>query len=410
MCSITINQMTMKNSNQYLYKLGLLTLIYGLFTMPSYAEQTEVEQLEENLKIAETVKIYGKGTLQGGYSMENYPDKYLFSPAFILANQKSNPKPKLVFDLAATLGLKKTVFLNEKDVLLNMEIGLNKEGKAKIKKLCGTHSNWVIGLATSSFANLDVLPSLLGTLPNSAVASEAIQIQWKQQIDPNYSYAIGFEEASKFDLDPAEKDEDKKKKKNEQPNNGFPFALTGNIRFNYPGTLGHVQLGSLGRALSYYHKTDKKSYSTMGFGVNLGTQFNVTPEKTILKTSAVYGQGIGGYIFDLAVLEKEVNTAYINPASKELKTVNAWGLYGALEYRWVPEVRFTLSGGSLATINSQDRDVNAYKMGYYAAANVSYHPTDQFNFGIEYLYGNRTNLNNKDSFSNRIQTIAVYKF
>jgi hypothetical protein len=404
-----LNQITMKTWSKYLYRLSLVTAICGATMVQIYADQHEVEQLEENLKILETVKIYGSGTLGAGFTINNYPGEASFSPALIVPDNRQNPNAKLVFSLDAKLGLKKTVRFNERNIALDMALGFGKDGKANIKKATAEFDNWILGQTTSSFVDLDASSNMIGGSPSSAVFSRAIQIRWKQMIAPSYSYAISLEETPKFDLYPGMKAEDKDKKF-EKPNNNLP-AVAGHIRYHYPNQSGHLQIGALGGILNYYHTDTKKDYYASAFGFNLGSQFNVIPEKTTLKANIVYGQGIGGYISDLSSLEKEVNTAYIARGSNELQTVNALGGYLDAEYRWTPEVRFEVSGGLLSTIDNKDREKkDAYKTGYYGAFKVCYHPTEHFHLGLGYLLGGRYNENKTHNTANRIHFESTFSF
>jgi len=400
----------MKTWSKYLYHLSLVTAILGVSVVHTYAQENETEQLEENLKILETTKIYGNATLGAGFSVNNYPGATFFVPAKIVPDTQSNPDAKLIFDLNVGIGLKKTVKLNDKNILLDMSIGFDREGKSTIKNATAEFDNWVLGLTASSFADLGSMPAITGGYANSTAYKDAKQIRWKQTINPSYSYAVSLEEAAKFDLNPEEKDKDKKKADPRKPNNDTP-ALAGHFRFNYPDKLGHLHIGALGRILNYYHTTTKKDYFAPAFGVNLGSRYNIIPEKTILNGSIVYGQGIGGYITDLSVLEDEVNTAYTTAKSAELSTIKAFGGYLGAEYRWTPEVRLAASGGALFTLNNDNRPNKAsYKSGYYGALKVSYHPTEHFNFGISYLFGGRTNENKIHNQANRIHFESAFTF
>jgi len=407
----------MKKFSKYLRQISLTSVIlYGFCGLENHAQAStaeeakeKTEQLKENLKIAESLRVYGESNLKGAYSINNYPAKSSFTPAGITKDDEASPNSKFIFDLDTKLGLEKKAKLNNNDILFVMEIGFNKEGKGSVKRASAEFKNWLVGLKVSNFCNPELLPTMLGGLPNSALMAKAIQIKWQQKINANYSYAISLEEAPKLDLYPSQKDAEKKKKDDNQPNNDLP-AITGNLRYNYPNALGHIQLGGLARMLECYNKATKKSATAAGLGINLGTQFNIDPKKTIFKSSIVYGQGIGGYMGDLSSLTEEVNTAYIKTGTNDLITIKALGMYLGLEQHWNPVVRSTFSGGFLTTIDNTDRLTSAYKAGFYGSLNLTYHPTEQFHFGVEYLHGNRMDLDDKSVQANYIQTIASFTF
>lgn len=399
MSGISINQMTMKNWSKYFYLIGLAVITYGLPAIHSYGQQPETTEVPESLK------IYGGGTIQAAYSMMNYPGEAGFSPALILMEDPANPNPKLVLDAGAKLGLEKSILWEEDNIKLVAETAVSKKGEASLKKATAEFKNWMVGLGGSNFCDPSVMPETLGGSPSSAVYKRAVQLRWKQQINPIFSYAVSIEEAAKFELYP-----EKEENKLAQPNNDIP-ALTTSLRYNYPDSSGHLHIGGLVRALEYYHTEKKESYYSLAFGANLGTEVKLLPEKTSLKGHVVYGQGIGGYIVDLALLnEKEVNTAYHKTDSSALNTIDAWGLYAAVEHRWVPKLRSTVASGLLSTINDKDRPKQHYKRGVYASANLTYHPTEQFHFGVEYLHGLRTNINDKSVHAGCIQAIASFQF
>ena len=381
MSNISINQMTMKNWSKYFYLIGLSVITYGLPAIHSYAQQPET------MEVPESLKIYGGGTVQAAYSMMNYPGQADFSPSLILMKDPANPNPKLALDIGAKLGLEKSILWEGDNIKLVVESGVSKEGKASLKKAAAEFKNWMVGLGGSNFA----------------VSKRAVQLRWKQQINPIFSYAVSIEEAAKFELYP-----EKEKNKLAQPNNDIP-ALTTSLRYNYPDSSGHLHIGGLIRALEYYHTKKKESYYSLAFGANVGTEVKLLPEKTTLKGDLVYGQGIGGYIADLASLdsEKEVNTAYYSSA---LNTIDAWSLYVAVEHRWVPKLRSTVASGLLSTIKDQDRPKQHYKRGGYASANLTYHPAEQFHFGVEYVHGLRTNINDKSVSAGCIQAVASFQF
>lgn len=387
----------MKNQNRPLYLAGLSILICGLFTVNSHAQQAETAAAA-----GEPLKIYGEGKGQVAYNIMNYPAKASFSPALILLESPKNPEPQVILDVSTTLGLEKTILSEGNHVKLVMESAISKDD-AKLKKACATFKNWEIGLQASNFGD----PAL------DAVGNKAIQLSYKQLIHPSFSWALSVEEAAKFELYP-EEDEKARKQLAEQPLHDIP-ALAASLRYNYPDSRGHLHIGGLGRALQYHNSNNKKSYFAPAWGVNVGSEFQLLPEQTSLKGQAVYGQGIGGYLTDLASLEEEVNTAYLKAGSTDLHTIDAWGVYLAIEHRWVPQLRSTLVGRMFDTVNNAARAQikeckKHYKRGVYASCGLAYHPTEQFHVGGEYLYGYKTTLGDNSAHANRFQVVAGFKF
>ncbi|MFN7095735.1 MAG: hypothetical protein ACK4M7_10260, partial [Burkholderiales bacterium] len=258
----------------------------------------------------------------------------------------------------------------------------------------------------------ELIPDMLAGSPSAAVSKNTMQLSFKQRINPSFSYSIGIEESTKWDLYPGIKDEEKDKK-GEQPNNGLPH-VAGNLVYDLPGKLGIIKLTGVVSFLSYYSENKNDTFGATAFGANIGTKLNLNANKTTFIISAVYGKGVGDYISDLSLLEKEQKTAYRQTTDGKVTTLDAWGSYIALQHKWDPKVRSVFTSGFLTTLaNGGTRTLDEYKYGYHGSANVTYHPTDQFYFGLEYLYGGRTNLDNKvnkDTVSHCFEAVAGFNF
>jgi len=389
-----------KNWNKYFRLLALPIIACGLFATGSYAQSTQDEE------VSGVLKVYGGGGTKATFNVMNYPGEAGFSPSKILMGTATNTEPKVVFEVNTKLGLEKNMMLEDNKVKLALETGLSNQGKANLRKAFAEFKSWMVGFQVSNFCDPSILP---GTeeMPNSAVAKRAVQLKFQHPINESFSYAVSVEEAAKFDLYPGKKEEEKKNMP-QKPNRDIPVG-TISMKYTYPNALGHLHVGLLGGALSCYDKN--KSQYLPAFGANVGTEYKLQPQ-TSLKGHVVYGQGVGGYIGDLANLaEKEVNTAYLKAKSSELNTIQAWGGYAAVEHRWVPQLGSTLAGSLLRTIEDQNRTSKQhYKTGVFVAANIMYYPTEQVHVGVEIVHGVRVNIDDKYAQANRVQAVAGFKF
>lgn len=378
----------MKNWNKYLCLIGLSAITFMSTAVQGYEQPTiyGYTQQTRTIEVPEGPKIYGGVTVKTAYSMMKYPKKTSFSPSLILMGASPDPNSKTALAVSTNLGLEKRILWEGDSIKLVIESGASNEGKASLKKAIAEFKNWMVGWDDSNFD----------------ASNSAVQLRWKQQINPILSYVVSIEEAAKFELYPEEKEE-------KQPNHDIP-ALTTSLRYNYPNSSGHLYVGGLVRTLAYYHKAEQAYYHSPAFGANVGTDFQLIPEKTTLKGKLVYGQGIGGYIADLALLDKEANTAYLKPNSLALNTIDAWSLGATIEHHWVPKLRSKLAGSLLSTIKDEDRPKEHYKRGIYGSTNLMYHPIEQFHFGVEYSHGLRTNIDDSSVQAGHIQAIASFKF
>ncbi|MEM7383215.1 MAG: hypothetical protein AAF400_02790 [Bacteroidota bacterium] len=427
----------MKARNKIYYLGVLLIPACSLFAVASYAQQAETTEAAE-----EALKMSGSGKMKIAYNSKKHPDKGSLIPALIQLSSAEDDKDKNIdatfTDVSASVDLAKTVRWEEDPIKLAVRIAISQQ-EAKLGKACAEFKNGVLGLQASNFGDPDSNPSSLGGGPNSAVGREALQLSFKQCINPHCSWAIGLEQAAIFELskkykgllEKAEKklaglkdDETEtaaseaeikqhKARLRKKPFTRQP-AFVVSFRCNYPSSRGHMCLGLLGRPIQYQDtQTGKTPFPSVGGGIFLGTKIQLVPKQTALKLQGVIGRGVGGYIADLASLKNEDNTAYVQVNSDDttnLHIINAGGAHLALEHRWSSKCRSTLVISGLSIIKNQYREKDHYKEGVYGSLSLAYHPTDQFHIGIEGAAGRKTNVDGQKGYAGGLLMEAGFKF
>lgn len=441
----------MKTPKKNCYLVGLLIPVCILFAAVTYAQQAETTK-----EAKESLNICGSGKIKITYNSKNHPDKEDVSPALITLSspetkqgqedgrgQNINP---LVTAPSVAISLEKTILWGEDPIKLAAGIAIDQE-KAKLSKAFAEFKNCELGLQASNFGDSDIAPNTLGGTPNSAVGRKAAQLRLKHCINPDISCTFSLEEAAAFKLseeyeDQLEEHKDKLKecenrvgpqeelsdeitkcrnaikgyeaRLSKKPCNHTP-AFTLSLRYNYPNSRGHIHVGFLGRFIQYYDTVSRETSFPLAGGISIGTQVQLIPEQTTLKFQGVCGSGIGGYIADLADLEKEDNTAYVKVNDADNTTsfhsINAYGAYLALEHRWLPQLRSTLVISGLQTAEDQNRAREGYyKRGLYGSCSLAYHPTEQLHVGGEYSLGQKTSLDGKDAKAYGFRVVAGFKF
>ena len=160
-----------------------------------------------------------------------------------------------------------------------------------------------------------------------------------------------------------------------------------------------------------------KTSNLFGWGIQLSGNFNIA-NKLIGYYQATTGKGITSYFEDVTGMGYDA-VPYANN-SGELQTVNAWGGYLGLQYNWSSKVFSTLIYSHLRLYTPDYGDGNfggntynfpqQYKYGQYAVANVFYNITPQFQWGLEYIYGRRVDMNGQQAHDNRLQTMLQVTF
>jgi hypothetical protein len=190
----------------------------------------------------------------------------------------------------------------------------------------------------------------------------------------------------------------------------------------YEGDFGHFQISGLGRALGY-RPTDGETTLRGGYGLSVGTTFHPwawligsnpvrKDNPTALERCRVLGQytvgwGIARYIND------EVGQGLdgqVDPATGGFKPVYAAAYMVSYE-QWYTEKwlsNFTYSQ-TFAGSNG-DQPASTYAGAKYFGPSLWYIPFRNMSLGIEYLWGERKNVDDERGRANRINALAQYNF
>ena len=160
-----------------------------------------------------------------------------------------------------------------------------------------------------------------------------------------------------------------------------------------------------------------KTKNLVGGGIQLSGNFNIC-NKLIGYYQGSVGKGMTSYFEDVTGDGYDMVPDPNNPG--KLETVKAWGGYLGLQYNWSSKVFSTLIYSHLrlytpryegGTFNDASAPwTSAYKYGHYAVANVFYNITPQFQWGLEYIYGRRVDMNRQQAHDNRLQTMLQVTF
>jgi hypothetical protein len=122
---------------------------------------------------------------------------------------------------------------------------------------------------------------------------------------------------------------------------------------------------------------------------------------------ATWGPGVGRYINDLAGQGLD---AQVNPITGELDLVTATAWNASYEW-WFNEhwlSNFTYS--NVRVDNNVDQLPTTYNSAQYLAASFWWIPIPRMSFGIEYMWGQRENLDGQDAEAERLHGLAQYNF
>jgi hypothetical protein len=284
----------------------------------------------------------------------------------------------------------------------------------------------LVGQAASVFMDYDVFPNVLDYQgPNGMILMRQPLARLKfpvlgesntMSLGVEQPYSdIQWEEAGGFVVNPGTGIiTNPTADRNEQEMPDF----TGNLR--HDGDFGHVQLAGIVRRLSFIDE-GVAEYNETGHGVNLTGTWHpyawitgVSPKDRCAGPCAksrfigqyAEGTGINRYFQDPNGLGLD---AVFTPATG-FQTIDSDGWFVAYEHWWASNWASVLSYGEMNVDVPDFMPGATYNHGEYASANLIWLPFERMGVGLEFLYGERENLDNQAGQAHRIQTALQYRF
>jgi hypothetical protein len=190
----------------------------------------------------------------------------------------------------------------------------------------------------------------------------------------------------------------------------------------YEGDFGHIQISGLARAIGY-QPTVGATTRRFGYGMSAGTTFHPwallmgsnpvrKDNPTALERCRIIGQytfgwGIGRYLQDTVGQGLD---GQVDPATGGFDLVYASGLLLGYE-QWFNEhwlSNFTYSQTLVAS--NGDQPASTYVGGKYLSASLWYIPVRNLSLGVEYLWGERKNVDEERGRANRLDALIQYNF
>ncbi len=282
----------------------------------------------------------------------------------------------------------------------------------RLRHFYGEWGQFLAGQTNSLFMDIDVFPNTIDYWgPSGMVFYRNVQMRWTPYKTENSHFAIAIERPSN-DIDSGnlrlvEGLEDVDVRNDEE----VPDLTA---QFRYGGDWGHLQLGGILRKVGYELRSDPTDSwtegSEVGWGINVGTVFNVL-EKDAIRLQVVYGEGIASYMNDGGMdLAPSANWDAGVVADLEAEAVPLTGVLAYYDHWWNDKWSSSIGYSFTEVDNTNFQDPGAFQKIDYASGNVLYYPAENLMVGAELMWGERTNNDGASEDDVRFQFTVKYNF
>lgn len=263
----------------------------------------------------------------------------------------------------------------------------------EIRQAYGQVGGLLAGQTWTNFADLAAWPESLDFGgPAGVTIMRQAQLRYSGKLDDDLSYSVSLENPFS------------------DVNNGSGDTISGHERvpdlvgaITKKGDWGHVSARGVLRDISIENETTGADYSEFGYGVSLTSKLNIG-EKDNLRLRASYGDGIGRYIYDVAVSGQGAGYN-----AGQLETQEVFSGYASYQHHWTDTLRSNLMGGythidnATSLVGTTDNETIA--SGHL---NLIWQPLKQYKVGLEYMHGHRELDDGTEGQLDRLQASFIY--
>lgn len=266
-----------------------------------------------------------------------------------------------------------------------------------LKQAYVTIGHLTLGKARSTFADGPAMaPTIDDQGPSGQTTAKNLMVQYSSPSYHGFSYAISAEVPSAdYTLGHTTSEIDQR----------FP-DIPAYIQYAWNKGDSHFRLSGIFRELSYRDTEGSGSnHFHTGWGVQVSTVTDITGGLSFFG-HYTYGKGIASYINDLDGLGYDL----IPDGNGKLKAPAMSGWTAGLQYHFTPDFFVSASYSRAQLYNTSGMSSDTYRYGQYIAANMFYNIIPDLRVGVEYLHGNRNDINRETGHANRLEAMLQYSF
>ena len=276
----------------------------------------------------------------------------------------------------------------------------NGGGGFRLRYAFANFKNWTIGLANSSFTNVDVWVNISdfdGPPVGTWVRSPQVKYTWNLNESNQFNFSIEdpvTDYRTNTILDTII-----------SPTKSFIPDVVSNYRHQFIG--GNFQASAVLRLISY--KNGENREQTYGYGANFSGTFNVF-KRDVLYYQALAGKGIERYLVGLGGYGLDA-ISYNN----KLEALPVYGGYLGYTHVWSPlgselNMNSSFIYGYQKVQNKLYSEYSDVFVGNYYSANLFFTPIEHINLGFEFIYGDKKDYDNEVGRNHRFYFTMEYVF
>jgi hypothetical protein len=191
----------------------------------------------------------------------------------------------------------------------------------------------------------------------------------------------------------------------------------------YETDVGHLQAATVLRNIGYRANGDDDVSRETGVGLSGNAVFHpwailmgtdpvreenpsgLTRSRILLQTT--WGPGVGRYVNDLA---GQGFDGQVDPITGEFDLVDATGWNASYEHWFNAYWLSNFTYSQVEVDNNDDQPATTYNRGKYLAASLWWIPIPRMSLGIEYITGERENLDGQEADADRLHGLFQYNF
>lgn len=267
-----------------------------------------------------------------------------------------------------------------------------------IKQAYISLGNVTAGLARSTFVDASAQPPTIDCQgPAGATCGKNVLLRYSKKFKEGFSAAI----AAEFPKASYTLNDDVESINQRCPD--IPLYL----QYAWNNDKSHVRVSGLFRDLSYRNLVKEKNEWCTGWAVQLSGMVRIANPLTVYY-QGTYGKGYAHFINDVSGFGMDLVPS--GDGDGKMKAPELMGLLGGLKYKFSEKFFASANYSQCHVYGQHSLGGDGYRYGQYILANAFYNLLPDFQIGLEYIHGIRTDNDGRSGHANRISASVQYNF